>query len=349
MLETPYEMASDPDVIDLVSEDEQSSDDEVELAGVFLNRNAPSNSEIFGIKEEKPDVKAETQDVEPELKSEVKMESDEDDVQIIDGNEDRLVELGEEVLEDNYEDVEDAQVTKLFVGYLPQQFRTNDLIKLCVRFGPIADCEVLRDKATDSPKGWGYVEYEFAHDAAKAKKSLNGLQLGPKTLKVADFKRIEPQSNVVVSSVDSTLTEENLKDWFEPFGEILSVKVLDNQSMGFVRFASSLSAKEAVESLNGDKLKVFLHTADVTKVKNQYYANYIQKVEESKVIKKLKDKNIIPKHFKPSLNVKRRLGIQNRLCFKGKKLCQRLADARRSSVDTGNVAATYFRSRTSTL
>lgn len=60
-----------------------------------------------------------------------------------------------------------------------------------------------------------------------------------------------------VSKFPSTCTEEQLRDTFEPFGEIESAVVLkskDNsrfQGCGFVRFTSVTDAARAIHELNG--------------------------------------------------------------------------------------------------
>jgi len=67
--------------------------------------------------------------------------------------------------------------------------------------------------------------------------------------------------NIYVGNLSYEATEENLKEAFEVFGEVNSVKVIkDNftgrsKGFGFVEMTDNTEAQSAIESLNGKDLK----------------------------------------------------------------------------------------------
>jgi RNA recognition motif-containing protein len=67
--------------------------------------------------------------------------------------------------------------------------------------------------------------------------------------------------NIYVGNLSHEATEENLKEAFEAFGEVNSVKVIkDNytgksKGFGFVEMPAKTEAQSAIEGLNGKDLK----------------------------------------------------------------------------------------------
>jgi RNA recognition motif-containing protein len=67
--------------------------------------------------------------------------------------------------------------------------------------------------------------------------------------------------NIHVGSFSYNVTEENLKQAFEPFGEVESVRITKDmysgrsKGFGFVEVPAKSEAQCAIESLNGKELK----------------------------------------------------------------------------------------------
>jgi len=63
--------------------------------------------------------------------------------------------------------------------------------------------------------------------------------------------------NLYIGNLDYGIKEENLRELFEEFGEVSSVKIITDKfsgrskGFGFVEMASDEEAKEAIQSLNG--------------------------------------------------------------------------------------------------
>jgi RNA recognition motif-containing protein len=67
--------------------------------------------------------------------------------------------------------------------------------------------------------------------------------------------------NIYVGSLSYSVTEEDLKQAFEPFGEVESVRIIKDmysgrsKGFGFVEMPGKSEAQSAIESLNGKELK----------------------------------------------------------------------------------------------
>ncbi len=67
--------------------------------------------------------------------------------------------------------------------------------------------------------------------------------------------------NIYVGSLSYNVTEEDLKQAFEPFGEVESVRIIKDmytgrsKGFGFVEMPAKSDAQSAIESLNGKELK----------------------------------------------------------------------------------------------
>ena len=73
---------------------------------------------------------------------------------------------------------------RLFVGGLGGSVGVEALRAAFARFGPLEDATVIFDRATGRSRGFGFVTFVNAADAAEATKQMNGAQLEDRTLKV---------------------------------------------------------------------------------------------------------------------------------------------------------------------
>ena len=81
--------------------------------------------------------------------------------------------------------------TKLFVGGLNWQMRGNDLREEFSPYGEIVFARVNLDRETKRSKGFGFVEFANADDAAKAKAEMDGKEVRGRAIKV-DFAKEDP-------------------------------------------------------------------------------------------------------------------------------------------------------------
>jgi RNA recognition motif-containing protein len=71
----------------------------------------------------------------------------------------------------------------------------------------------------------------------------------------------EIRMNIYVGNLSNEVTEEDLKQAFEPFGEVESVKIIKDKytnrskGFGFVEMPSKAEGQSAIDDLNGKELK----------------------------------------------------------------------------------------------
>jgi len=104
---------------------------------------------------------------------------------------------------DDESNLSDKIHTNLIINYLPQTMTQDEIKDLFGSIGAIESCKLVRDKTTGSKKnffsifsyqfifielgqslGYGFVNFLRMEDAEKAVKTMNGLRLQNKTIKV---------------------------------------------------------------------------------------------------------------------------------------------------------------------
>ena len=156
----------------------------------------------------------------------------------------------------------------IFVNYLPSDFKTIDLYKLFLPFGKILSCKICFDENGNSKK-FGFVHFFSFLDSKNAIQQLSGKNINGKVLHISPFIKKETRdillprnlkfTNVYIKELSiNMLTETNIKNIFEVFGEITSImipkKLNKPKGFAFVNFASHLDAEEAVSKMNNKKV-----------------------------------------------------------------------------------------------
>lgn len=145
--------------------------------------------------------------------------------------------------------------TNLIVNYLPQQMTDEEFENLFKKFGSMKSCKIVRNKLNGYSYGFGFVDFENHEQALRAIDELNGHDLDNKKIKVAfarpagqDIK----QANLYIKNIPHDWTQENVRKIFEPYGNIIQVRVLgQNRGVAFVLFDLRKQAEDALEALNG--------------------------------------------------------------------------------------------------
>src|SRR5207237_8787675 len=84
--------------------------------------------------------------------------------------------------------------TKLFVGNLSFNTTENDLQDLFAAYGPVQSVDMIMDRMTGRPRGFGFVTMENKDDADKAVAALNGKNLDGRDLTVKEARPLEERS-----------------------------------------------------------------------------------------------------------------------------------------------------------
>lgn len=176
---------------------------------------------------------------------------------------------------------------KLFVGQIPKTWMEGEVRQILEPFGTIQELTVLKDRASGLHKGCAFVTYttrKAAIDAQKVlheKKTLPGMN-HPMQVKPATN---EPKSSPVeerrlfVGMLSKTLTEEDVRALFSPYGIVEDVSILrnaDGKSKGaaFVRMSSRVQALQAITALHHSQTMpscsapLVVKVADTEKEKN---------------------------------------------------------------------------------
>eukprot|EP00741_Cyanophora_paradoxa_P008147 tig00001264_g7884.t1 len=172
--------------------------------------------------------------------------------------------------------------TNVFVKNLDLNTDDDGFRKMFSEFGVITSCTVMKDE-TGKSKGFGFVNFEAPEMARAACDALNGKVVAPdrgplyvgRAQKKAereaeirqklDMERIQRQQkfqgvNVYVKNIDDQITEDKLREEFNPFGNIESCIIMRDsktkisRGFGFVCFTSPEEAAKAVQETNGKML-----------------------------------------------------------------------------------------------
>lgn len=73
---------------------------------------------------------------------------------------------------------------KLFVGNLSFDVTENDLQDAFAAYGTVTETNLMMDRMTNRPRGFGFVTMSTAEEAQKAIAGLNGRDLGGRALTV---------------------------------------------------------------------------------------------------------------------------------------------------------------------
>src|ERR1035438_2480039 len=74
--------------------------------------------------------------------------------------------------------------SKLFVGNLSFDTTENDLQDAFAAHGTVVETNLMMDRATGRPRGFGFITMSTPEEAQKAIEALNGSQLGGRALTV---------------------------------------------------------------------------------------------------------------------------------------------------------------------
>jgi polyadenylate-binding protein len=131
----------------------------------------------------------------------------------------------------------------ILVRNLSEEMTQGDLNNLFKEFGEIISCK-LELGPDNKSRMYGYVQFSKSENAQAAIAKLHGKPLNGKELSLTVLtKRAERDdvvdnfTNLYVSNIPQSYTENDLRALFEPFGEIQSIRVLSEKQCGFVKFA----------------------------------------------------------------------------------------------------------------
>ncbi|KAF8789624.1 Heterogeneous nuclear ribonucleoprotein A1 like protein [Argiope bruennichi] len=187
---------------------------------------------------------------------------------------------------------EPEQFRKLFIGGLNYKSTEESLKAHFEKWGEIVDCVVMRDPHTKKSRGFGFITYKRAHmvDDAQAARphKIDGREVEPKRA-VPREDSGKPEAQVTVNKLYVSglkeLGEEDLREYFGTYGNIVSVNVVVDKATGkkrgfaFVEFDDYDPVDKIVlqrHNCKGQRLEVkkALSREEMNKIKSKDMGGY---------------------------------------------------------------------------
>ncbi|KAK5166631.1 Phosphatidylinositol-3-phosphatase SAC1 [Saxophila tyrrhenica] len=160
----------------------------------------------------------------------------------------------------------------VFCQQLASSLKEHQFHEFFEQVGQVITAQIVRDRISNRSKGVGYVEFKEEESVPKAI-ALTGQKLNrvPIIVQLTEAEKnrqakttegTATQSNGVpfhrlyVGNIHFSITEGDLRDVFEPFGDLEFVQLQKEEQgrskgYGFVQFVDPTKAKEALEHMNG--------------------------------------------------------------------------------------------------
>lgn len=163
----------------------------------------------------------------------------------------------------------------VFVQQLAARLRTKELIQFFEKVGPVKEAQIVKDRVSGRSKGVGYVEFREESSVQPAIQLTGQKLLGipiiaqlteaeknrqaRNTTATSGNQNSVPFHRLYVGNIHFSITEQDLQNVFEPFGELEFVQLQKEEQgrsrgYGFVQFRDPDQAREALEKMNGFEL-----------------------------------------------------------------------------------------------
>ncbi len=82
---------------------------------------------------------------------------------------------------------------RIYVGNLPWSCSNDDLRSLFSSHGDVVSAEIIEDRETGRSRGFGFVEMSSDEDTGRAIETLNGSDMGGRSLVVNEARERQPR------------------------------------------------------------------------------------------------------------------------------------------------------------
>uniref|UniRef100_A0A5B7AC94 Putative polyadenylate-binding protein RBP47-like n=1 Tax=Davidia involucrata TaxID=16924 RepID=A0A5B7AC94_DAVIN len=170
----------------------------------------------------------------------------------------------------------------IFVGDLASDV-TDSLLQetFASKYPSVKAAKVVIDANTGRSKGYGFVRFGDENERSQAMTEMNGVYCSSRPMRIgaatprkssgyqqqyssqggyvpngisaqgSQFDGDSTNTTIFVGGLDPSVTDEDLRQQFSQYGEIVSVKIPVGKGCGFVQFANRNNAEEALQKLNG--------------------------------------------------------------------------------------------------
>uniref|UniRef100_A0A2N9HT30 RRM domain-containing protein n=1 Tax=Fagus sylvatica TaxID=28930 RepID=A0A2N9HT30_FAGSY len=165
----------------------------------------------------------------------------------------------------------------IFVGDLAADV-TDSLLHetFASKYPSVKAAKVVFDANTGRSKGYGFVRFGDENERSQAMTEMNGVNCSSRPMRIgaatprksSGYQQSQggyasngmsahqsdgdsTNTTIFVGGLDPNVSDEDLKQPFSQYGDIVSVKIPAGKGCGFVQFADRNSAEEALQKLNG--------------------------------------------------------------------------------------------------
>tara|TARA_B100000315_G_scaffold245666_1_gene271865 strand:+ start:702 stop:1085 length:384 start_codon:yes stop_codon:yes gene_type:complete len=96
---------------------------------------------------------------------------------------------------------------RIFIGNLPFKISRKEIAKAFTKFGPIRSINIVKDRQTRQPKGFGFVEMAKEEDALSAIHTLNGTSLKGRSIRLEKARDRQAGGSPVPIERESTVQD----------------------------------------------------------------------------------------------------------------------------------------------
>ncbi|GFO41824.1 heterogeneous nuclear ribonucleoprotein d-like [Plakobranchus ocellatus] len=153
------------------------------------------------------------------------------------------------------EEDDDEDERKVFVGGLSWETTTKDLREYFEKYGEVTNCNLKTDYETKKSRGFGFVTFTSVDCVEKViaekEHKLHGRTIDPKLAHPR-----QGNKKVFVGRLDPQITEDEVKAYFEAFGEVEKLDLPfdktkeQRRAFCFVEFKKPSSMKACLEKTN---------------------------------------------------------------------------------------------------
>ncbi len=156
--------------------------------------------------------------------------------------------------------IEGHHDNNLIVNYIPPDMYEEQFRTLFEPYGSIVNWKLVRDKATGTSLGYGFVMYSTKASAEVAIRELNGKSIRGKHLKVAFAGKPGGESNntnVYIANISEDAPKDAIERIFGRYGRIVETNILmdkmtgKNKGIAFIKYERRSEAERAIDELNG--------------------------------------------------------------------------------------------------
>ncbi|KAM4698596.1 heterogeneous nuclear ribonucleoprotein A3 [Rhinophrynus dorsalis] len=139
-----------------------------------------------------------------------------------------------------HEPKEPEQLRKLFIGGLSFETTDDSLREHFEQWGKLTDCVVMRDPQTKRSRGFGFVTYSCVEEVDAAMNArphkVDGRVVEPKRA-VSREDSVRPGAHltvkkIFVGGIKEDTEEYHLRDYFESYGKIETIEVMEDRQSG---------------------------------------------------------------------------------------------------------------------